>query len=85
MILLYFQVLNNSNSSNIDEARLQGGGFGLETNLSSDEDMLDVNHHSTSHDLDNNVLSEHCIRVDDVSSRELFINLWITNTLILIL
>lgn len=47
--------------------------------------MLDVNHHSTSHDLDNNVLSEHCIRVDDVSSRELFINLWITNTLILIL
>ncbi|KAI4502693.1 hypothetical protein M0802_002605 [Mischocyttarus mexicanus] len=61
------KVINSNNSGNIDEARLQSGALGRETNLSSDEDMLDVNHHSTSHDLDNNVLSEHfSVDSDDI-------------------
>lgn len=49
-----------------EDVRLQTGSVRRETNLSSDDDMLDVNHH-VSHHSDNNILSD-CVRIDDASS-----------------
>lgn len=59
---MYFQNIKYGDIT--EDVRLRTGTIRRETNLSSDEDMLDINH--TSHS-DNNVLSD-CVRIDDASS-----------------
>lgn len=60
-----FQNIKYGDIANTEDVRLRTGSVRRETNLSSDEDMLDINHH---HHSDSNVLSDHMIRIDDTSS-----------------
>ncbi|KAG7201077.1 hypothetical protein KM043_017620 [Ampulex compressa] len=55
-----------NDSASTEDALFKNRSLDCET--SSDEDMLDTNHHSTSHYNENNAFSEHCVRVDDTSS-----------------
>lgn len=65
-----FQNIKYGDTINTEDARLRTGSIKRETNLSSDDDMLDINHH-TSHHSDNNILSD-CVRIDDASSHSKF-------------
>jgi len=64
---LNFQNIKYGDSTNTEDVRLRSGIVRRETNLNSDVDMLDINHHHVSHHTDNNVLSD-CVRIDDASS-----------------
>lgn len=69
--LTKLQILQNIKyGDTTEDVRLRSGPVRRETNLSSDDDMLDVNHH-TSHYSDNNVMSD-CVRIDDASSYSKF-------------
>lgn len=60
-----FQNIKYGDISNTEDVRLRTGTVRRETNLSSDDDMLDINHHTSHHS--DNVLSD-CVRIDDASS-----------------
>lgn len=51
----------------VEDVRSRNRSIGRDNNLSSDDDMLEVNNIGT-HQGENAVLSEHCIRIDDASS-----------------
>lgn len=58
---------NSDDAYFIEDAQLRNRSGGRVTNLSSDDDMLEVNNIG-SHHAENTVLSEHTIRIDDASS-----------------
>lgn len=59
--------MENSDDTNfVEDARLRNRTAGRDTNLSSDDDMLEVNNVGSHHG-ENTVLSEH-VRIDDASS-----------------
>lgn len=74
MYIYNFQNIKYGDTTNTEDVRLRTGK--RETNLSSDDDMLDINH-PMSHHSDNNMLSD-CVRIDDTSSHsKLFTSLFL--------
>lgn len=68
-ILKNFQNIKYGDTINTEDVRLRTGSVKRETNLSSDDDMLDINHHTSHHS--DNILSD-CVRIDDASSHSKF-------------
>ncbi|XP_066588121.1 uncharacterized protein [Prorops nasuta] len=59
---------NGKESNSPDNEWFQNRTVNRESNLTSDEDMLDINHHSSPQYSENNSISDHGVRLDDNSS-----------------
>lgn len=60
---------NGIEGGNYNDARLRSGAITRGSTFSSDEDMLEVNKHSGSHNAGNNVyVNHHNVRLDDALS-----------------